>query len=527
MKPVKPQSALRGTALLILGRIPSRLLGLVREILAASLFGAGRSMDCFNLSFTLVTGMRQLFAEQFLTPIVPTYFKEKKERGEQSALRTLSAITTRLTIVSALVSVLVFIGAESIIRFLATGFNEGQIALSVTMLRWFAVGGIAIILHRYFVGLYTCFFQYSAIAFTPLLFNLGAIGAMVFFAVKYGVVSLAAGFAIGYILYFVSMVFLLPHRRSILKPSWGKGDSGVSGYGLMLLPLFLAVSVEQVQLIVDRSLASGLPEGALSAQGYSLRLVRMFPDFLLGTFGTVIFPVFSLLASSDRKDEFAKQFSLALQGIILVISIVSALIIAQALPGVRLLLERGNFTFENSVLTSELVVLYTFAYAAQAVLIIIIRGFHAHGNTRIPTFTTVISVIVMIIFDFILIKPMGVHGLALALVIGYCLNMTLVYLLFTRYLSKTIILENLKIMLLGILLSGLIGYAVYQAWQHIETISILNSFAGRLISLIILSTAAFLVYYYALRILRIPAVEFIMKKIMEKKPSTTPVDSLD
>ncbi len=522
MKPVKPQSALRGTALLILGRIPSRLLGLVREILAASLFGAGRSMDCFNLSFTLVTGMRQLFAEQFLTPIVPTYFKEKKERGEQSALRTLSAITTRLTIVSALVSVLVFIGAESIIRFLATGFNEGQIALSVTMLRWFAVGGIAIILHRYFVGLYTCFFQYSAIAFTPLLFNLGAIGAMVFFAVKYGVVSLAAGFAIGYILYFVSMVFLLPHRRSILKPSWGKGDSGVSGYGLMLLPLFLAVSVEQVQLIVDRSLASGLPEGALSAQGYALRLVRMFSDFLLVTFGTVIFPIFSSLAQGEKKEEFAKQFSLALQGIALVLVLVSSVIIALALPGVRILLERGSFTYDNSVLTSQLVVFYTFAYAAQALMVIIIRGFHAHGNTRIPMFTTIISITVMIIMDFLLVGPMGVHGLALAMAIGYGLNMILVYILFTKYLTPELAWQNVKIALLGASIAAAIGWSVHRLWNMSSEFPIMDSFFGRLAGIIILGVCAAALFIAVLRMLRISSLNYILRKLREKrKPAST------
>jgi len=212
MKLSSPQSALRGTILLTLGRIPSRLLGLAREVLAASFFGAGRAMDCFNLSFTLVTGMRQLFAEQFLTPVVPTYFKVKEQSGEVAALKTLSAVTTRLTITAIVVSVIVFLWADGIIRFIATGFTEDDIHLSVVMLRWFAVGGVAIILHRYFSGLHTCFFQYTAVAFAPLLFNLGTILAMIFFAVKYDVISLASGFSFGYLAFFGVLVLSLPNR---------------------------------------------------------------------------------------------------------------------------------------------------------------------------------------------------------------------------------------------------------------------------------------------------------------------------
>ena len=191
-----PQSALRGTALLFIGRSISRMFGLVREVLSAALFGAGAAMDCFNLSFTAVTGMRQLFAEQFLTPIVPTYFKRLNESGEQGALRSLQSITTRLHLVALLVSVAAFIWAGQIVYLIAPGFGPEKVKLSTTLLRWFAVGGVAITLHRYYSGLHSCFFQYTAIAFAPLLLNVGAILAMVFFGVKLGIISLAAGISL-------------------------------------------------------------------------------------------------------------------------------------------------------------------------------------------------------------------------------------------------------------------------------------------------------------------------------------------
>lgn len=517
MKHPTPQSALRGTATLLTGRIASRILGLVREILSASLFGAGSMMDCFNLSYTVLIAMRRVFAEQFLTPVVPTYFQRKQEDGEQAALKSISAVTTRLFIFALLASIAIFALAGHIVRILAPGFDAEKMRLAAVLIRWFAVGGLGIILHRYFAGIHICFFRYNAIAFCPLFMNLVIIGAMVFFAVKYGIVSLAAGISIGFLVYLAALYIFLPHRSEVTKPCWGRGDPGVKRYSFMIMPLFIAVSFEQVQLFVDRALASGLPEGSLSAQGYALRLVGMLSVFIVGTFGSVIFPVFTSLVSRGDKDKFAHNFSLALQGVILLLSLAAAILIPLTLPIVRLVLERGAFTLQNSILTADLVGYYVVAYSAQTVLFFIVRGFHAHGNTRTPTIITLISAAVMIAADFILVGPMGIFGLALATAIGYTLNMTLNYLLFSRNIPRRMIFDNLKMLCLGLGLAGALGWLLSITWSFVEGWSIMDSFWGLLFSLVLLISLATSIYLFILYLLRVPAFEYFRKKFKEKR----------
>ncbi|TKJ39997.1 murein biosynthesis integral membrane protein MurJ [candidate division LCP-89 bacterium B3_LCP] len=524
MKSVEPQSALRGTALLFLGRILSRILGLGREVLAASFFGAGRGMDCFNLSFTFVTSMRQLFAEQFHTPIVPTYFQQKKENGMEAALRSIRVITTRLNVFTILICIAVFIWAHSLVSLVAPGFSAEKVDLSATMLRWFAVGGFGIILHRYYVGLHTCFFRYTAIAFAPLLLNVITIAVLVIFASRAGIVSLASGISLGFLAYVIVLYFLLPHRSDTTRLECGKDDPGVSRYSALLIPLFIAVSFEQVQLFVDRALASGLPEGALSAQGYAYRLVRMFSDFLIGTVGTVIFPVFSSLAVRRDKSEFFRNFSMAVQSVVLMLSIAGSLIICFSLPMVKILLERGAFTEEASQLTASLVVYYTVAFFAQALLVVMIRGFHALGNTRTPVITTVISVIVMIIADFMLIGPMGIHGLALATAIGYLLNLVLVYVLFTRKLPQGLSFMNLKMLFIGIFLALSLGWGLSRIWKFVETQRWVDSFFSQILGLVLLSAIAVFIYLLILHLLRVPALEFIIEKLRKSTISDRPPD---
>ncbi len=510
-------SVLYGTALIFSGRMLNRFLGLGREVLSAAFFGSSRAMDCYNLAFTLVTSMRQSFAEQFLTPIVPTYFRRQKEGGEEAAIISLNAVTTRLNLFSLLVAIMLLIFARRIVVLIAPGFDAQQIALSSTLVRWFAVGAAAFILHRFYSGLHICFFRYHVVSFSPLLMNIIVICAVLLFARKFNVISLAAGFSLGYLAYVLMQAITLPHRGALLNPHWGKGDPGVMSYARMLFPLFIAVGFEQVQLYIDRALATGLPPGTLSAQGYALRIIRTSSEMWLASFGTVVFPVFSSLAASDKLEEFSRNFSLAIQAAMLFLFFSGTTIISQAVPLVRILLERGAFEHQDTLLTAHLLNFYAVAYISQAIWIIILRGFYAFGNTKTPVFATMFSMLVTILLDFLLVGRMGITGLALALAAGYSLNMVLAYLLFIKHIQKRHTLELIRTILLGLGISAAIGLGVHQCWSLLEAKHLGQALLPSLVAFLFLSGAAALAYFLALRALRMPALEYVIEKIKQRR----------
>jgi len=513
MKSPVRQSVLHGTALIFSGRMLNRFFGLGREILSAALFGSSRAMDCFNLAFTIVTSLRGAFAEQFLTPIIPTYFRRRSEQGESAALRSLNLITTQLNLFALLLSAALLLAARQIISWIAPGFDAEQAHLATILIRWFAIGGIAFTLYPPYSGLHMCFFRYTTISFSPILMNIGALTAMYFFAARYGVISLAAGFSLGFLAFFLVLAFFLPHRRELLRPKLGNSDPGVSAYWKMLLPLFLAMAFEQVQLYVDRALATGLPVGTLSAQGYALRIIRMSSELWLASFGTVIFPVFASLAASDKPEEFSRNFSLALQAAMLFLAFSGATIIAQAEPFVRVLLERGAFHAGDTALTAQLLNYYTVAYMAQAIWIIILRGFHAFGNTKTPVYLTTFSMLVTIALDFILIKPLGINGLALALAVGYSLNMILSYIFFSRHVLAGHTRENLKTAGIGLILAAILGYLVHRCWTIWEMRQMMQGLIPGLLGLAALTTVAGLLFFGILRWMKVPALQYVLEKL--------------
>ncbi|MFH1862073.1 MAG: lipid II flippase MurJ, partial [bacterium] len=256
--------------------------------------------------------------------------------------------------------------------------------------------------------------------------------------------------------------------------------------------------------------------------GYAIRLMHMFSDFCIGIFGTTIFPVFSALAASQQKELFARNFSLAFQSVSLMMTFAAALVIALALPIVKLILERGAFTPEDSLLTAQLIVFYIIAYAAQTMQIVVVRGFHAHGNTRTPVIATVIAVAVAIVADFLLVGLMGIHGLALATTIGYSLNLCLTYLLFKRHLKSKDSFTNIKIFIVGLLLSILIGFGVYYGWSAIEEQFPITNLMIKVITIMLLCLGALAVYIFILHVLKIPTLKYIREKLQAKR--TTRID---
>src|SRR5438128_12192344 len=85
----------RATGVVGVAILSSRLLGLVREMVFAGLFGAGRNLDAFLMAFRLPNLLRDLFAEGALsTAFITTFSKKIANEGEESAWRLASDVAT-------------------------------------------------------------------------------------------------------------------------------------------------------------------------------------------------------------------------------------------------------------------------------------------------------------------------------------------------------------------------------------------------------------------------------------------------
>ncbi|MEI6157845.1 MAG: murein biosynthesis integral membrane protein MurJ, partial [Atribacterota bacterium] len=324
---IKEKSLIRNTAVVGAGTFLSRITGLVREILVSSSFGASWITDAFFIAYTIPNLLRRLFAEGALSTSVVPVFSQYTTKGKKQTQEFILAVFSGLTLVVCLICVVGVLISPWIVNVAGAGFRgdavKMQLATNMTrimfpfllLISWSAlVMGILNTIH---------IFSWSAIA--PVFFNAGIIGALLFLKSSTGSYSLALGVIVGGFGQFA--IQLIPFYKKGFRLGWIKKfwyDSGFKEVISLMLPVSFALAVGQINILVDRVIASTCQEGAVSALYYADRLLEL----PLGIFGialsTAILPPLSRLNFENNQTGWKETFY---QGLRLVVFIMVPIMI--------------------------------------------------------------------------------------------------------------------------------------------------------------------------------------------------------
>ena len=275
----------------------SRVLGFVRDLVLAQVFGANANTDAFFVAFKIPNFLRRLFAEgAFATAFVPVLTEYRSQREYRELKDFVDHVAGSLGLVTLAVSLIGVVAAPLFVSVFAFGWVlEGEsekLGLAAEMLRLTFPYLFFISLTAFAGGILNAHDRFAVPAFTPVLLNLCLIGAALGLAplIDGSIVALAWGVLVAGItqftfqLPFLAQVRLLPHPRPSFR------DPGVQRILSLMLPALFAVSVTQINLLFDTMLASFLASGSISWLYYSDRLME-FPLGILGVaLSTVILP---------------------------------------------------------------------------------------------------------------------------------------------------------------------------------------------------------------------------------------------
>lgn len=442
---------LRSTGIVSLMTLLSRVLGLVRDVTVANLFGAGSGSDAFFVAFKIPNFFRRLFAEGAFAQAFVPILTEYRTRRDHAAVRLLVAQTAgSLTGVLSLLTVLVVAIAPWVVMVFAPGFYQmpEKLALAGEMLRFTFPYLLLISLTAFAGSVLNSYGRFAVPAFTPVLLNLVLIG----FAVGVSPYLASPIMALAYAVLVAGMVqlaFQLPFlkRMDLLpRPVWGWRSEGVTRIRRLMLPALFGVSVGQINLLLDTVLASFLQTGSVSWLYFSDRLMEL----PLGVFGiaiaTVILPSLSRhyakqlpadvqqagteqgTPTSDgqaAQDGFARTLDWALR-LVLLIGVPAALaLVVLAEPLLITLFQYGEFSAQDVTMAAMSLRAYALGLLAFMLVKVLAPGFYARQDTRTPVKIGVIAMVANMVMNLLLIWPLAHAGLALATSLSACLNAAL------------------------------------------------------------------------------------------------------
>lgn len=433
---------LRSSAIVSLMTMLSRVLGLARDIVFAWVIGASGGADAFFVAFKIPNFLRRLFAEgAFAQAFVPVLSQYRALGPHQAVRHFIDRIAGCLGASVISLSVMAVVAAPLLTLVFAPGFywqSPEKYALTVDLIR-ITFPYLALISLAGFAGaILNSYDRFAIPAVTPVILNVVLIGFALFvspmldtpvMALGWGV--LAAGvLQLLFQLPFLARIHLLP------QPKMDWRDESVRKVLRLMAPAMFAVSVSQINLMLDTIIASLIADGSVSWLYYSDRLIEL----PLGVFGiaiaTVILPTLSrqhsggkLEANEDGAQPFHQTLDWALRCVLFIAVPATAALIVLAEPIILTLFQHSErFTQEDARMASYSLQAYALGLVAFMLIKVLITGYFSRQDTKTPTKIGIIAMASNMVFNLILVVPfhtlwqIGHVGLALATAASAILN---------------------------------------------------------------------------------------------------------
>jgi len=412
----------------------SRVLGFVRDLVLARVFGADATTDAFFVAFKIPNFLRRLFAEgAFATAFVPILVEYKTTRSKAELQIFIDHVAGNLGLVLLLVSFVGVVAAPLVVSLFAFGWVMGEeqakLALAAEMLRLTFPYLFFISLTAFAGGILNAHNRFAIPAFTPVLLNLALIASALWLAplMDTPIVALAWGVLIAGITQFV---FQLPFlKRLDLLPRFkvSMRDEGVRRIMRLMLPALFAVSVTQINLLLDTVLASFLVTGSISWLYYSDRLME-FPLGVLGVgLATVILPSLSRRHAEQSVESFSATLNWGLRTALIFGAPAAVGLGLLAGPMIATLFLSEVFDSHDVLMAQRSLMAYSSGLLAFIAIKVLAPGYYARQDTKTPVKIAVIAMVANMVLNLAFIFPLKHAGLALATSVAAFINAYLLY----------------------------------------------------------------------------------------------------
>lgn len=419
-------SLVKAAGVIGIATFSSRILGFIRDMVLARMFGATPAADAFFVAFRIPSLLRELFAEGSMSaafiPVFTEYhtLKSKREAWELAS----AAFTTLLTLVT-LVTLLGILTAPWLIQALAPGFQSSpeKMALTTVLTRVMFPYLLFISMAAMAMGILNSVRAFAVPAYAALFLNIFIIGCALFLSphLEEPIVGVAIGVVAGGAAQFAMQLPSLKIRGLLFGFRFEPGHPGVKRIGQLMVPSLLGMSVTQINLTVSTILASFIA-GAPTYLFYGMRLIQ----FPLGIFGVAlamaILPTLSAQAARGALEELRTTLGFGLRMIVFIMFPAMLGLIFLRTPIVHLFFEHGTFTQRDTAETAMAVLCYAVGLWAFGGVRIIVAAFYSLQDTKTPAISAAIAVTANIAFSLLLMAPLGVSGLALATALAGMVN---------------------------------------------------------------------------------------------------------
>lgn len=481
-------------AALIVGTLTllSRLVGLLRDRLFASHFGAGDTLDVYYAAFRIPDFVFNLLILGTLSVAFIPVFTEWLTRDAKKAFHIANTVLNFSFLMMSALCLLLFFFAPVLTKFLVPGFSPEKLAETVVLTKIFLLSPVIFTVSNVFGSILNSQKKFLIANLAPVLYNCGIIFGLLVLYPAWGLQGLGWGVILGALLHLLVQILESVRFGYAWQPIMDFKDLAVRKIGKLFIPRIFGLDTSQLSLLIGSVIGSFLAAGSIAVLNLANNLQAVPVGIFAISVAIAAFPALSEAFAIKDLPGFVKILKNSIIQILFFIIPISILMLLFRAYLVRLVYGAGKFSWSNTILTFNTLGVFVFALFSQALLPLLARAFYARQNTKIPVAIGLVCMGLNVLLSYIFalhaltlkinlpplhfsVQTGGVVGIALGFTLASIINALALFVILRYQLARDLsaapeVMENfdlklieavLKILLASVAM-GIVGYlAIY------------------------------------------------------------------
>ncbi len=485
----------------------SRIVGLIREIVAASFFGTSAAGSAFTIAYQIPNLVANLFAQAALSAAFVPVFTDLLQQGrKREAFRLASTLFWIILIVLGSITVVLILAAGLIMPLFTGEHVSNSLTAGLAQVLFPVV--LLLGLTGLMVGILQSFDQFSIPAIAPAVWNLVILVLLVVLHPHFhgndGIYAYAVAWLVGTVVQMLMVAWALGRIDFRLQFSVDWHDPRVRQVFVLMLPVTIGLGIVNLDQLLNSTFGSLVSSAAPRAIDNAFRIYMLPQGVFSVAVATVLFPTLSRFANVRNVVGMRRAIGNGMRQINLLLIPSAALLVVLTTPIVRLVYQRGQFNSVSTHLVSIALFWFAFSLPFGGINLLLTRSFFAVKRPWIPTGLAAMNMVVDIIVSIVLYKPLGIAGLVIGTLVA---NAVMTWLLLDRLRmglgGRLEGRQTLMITLRILAASALMAAIARGIWVVVNSI-VGTSLLGQIISVGLALTIAIALYARIVLLMRIP-----------------------
>ena len=499
---------------MVIGSFVLKMSGFIKQFIIANQFGTSYITDSYFFALTVPFILSGVIGNPLKSTIIPILSSMYNDESEVNVNRVINNIINVVTIILGIFFILAILNTPKVVSILAPGLNNEAYYLLIELVRIYLPGMLTVGFINTLIGYLNFNGDFKTDNIALLVNNIIVITTLILFNGVNGIRVAIIAEVIGSIIQLIIIIYKSSIYGYKFKFVIDLKEKFLKELLIISAPVIISTFLSEINVYMDISFSTLLSEGSLSYLNYANR-IRSIPVVIL--FASIVQVLFISISNTIGKKDRNLVITEIKQGFILVFMIgiiCSSYFVVYAEKIVSILYLRGKFSIEDVNLTTDIVQMYSIGLIFVILRSYLVKIFYAFKNTKVVTVISTVSLLINFILNNILIKLMGVAGLALATTISEGVNIFILYILLSKKLKKILGMEDIMKLVLFTIISVSSIWGINIIYYSI--INNINNYSIEFILLIISVSISAILILILSYIFKIEELKKIIDKYLKK-----------